>query len=214
MKVLITWNEDCKLYQYSNDAFINNINTFSPQLFEDISYRELVNDVIEIQYQWIDPIKIRDKIYGKEPKEVTFWVFTQERIVCCFGNSESGIAYAISKLSERTSTVFEKINIFKSWDKLNFLKDGNFGKLTTLHMRRSPTPSNSSEIKKVSIKELADKEIEQYLCSNEVTNLTFVFENINFYLDINSVISFLSTTSEKEIYLVIKNIIKDISKKI
>lgn len=217
MGVLIAWYEDCILFSYHNENFFNTINTLSPHYFEDITIEEEAEGITSIQYRWIDPIRVKDKIYAKEQKEVTFWIYKKEKLICCFGNSESGISYAINKIAEKTSTQVTKVNTFSIWKKEYYDKDSLdnwIGDLTTIHVKTNPTPFNNTEIKKIKVNDLAKEEIDQLLSKFELTNMNFIFQSTPFYLDTNSVISFLNTVSEEEINVVIGKIIREISNKL
>lgn len=72
-------------------------------------------DVIKAKFQWVDPIKVRDKIITTERKTIDFLIFEDINVVCIFGGSESHIAYTISKISQVFPIVLKKVDLFEKY---------------------------------------------------------------------------------------------------
>lgn len=208
---MLAWMEDCILYKFDSTDIINGINELTSHNFESIVCKEMAHQVFEIQYTWIDPIRMKDKLIARDQKSVTFWIFNNEKIMSCFGNSESAISYAVQNMMRKTSIKFKRINTFDHWFNWHYQTKKWFASLIGIHQKRIPTVSDEREILKINIRELTAQELDNLFEQQMVTNLTFSYKSTIFYLDLASVISFPDTIKEKEIFDVIKNIAGDIN---
>ncbi|GEC93577.1 hypothetical protein [Brevibacillus brevis] len=203
---MLAWMEDCILFEYDATDFENVVGELTPSRFEDLSCTKLSTNVFKIEYSWIDPIRMRDKIISRDQKSVTMWIFCSEKIVSCFGNSESAISYAINSLSEKSSIVFKRINTYEYWSRVFNHSNGWFADLISVHVKKSPSAFDEREILNISIKDISEDKLREFFVQDLVTNLTFTYQKTIFHLDLASVISFSDTVKEQEIFQVVNKI--------
>ncbi|MGF9911893.1 hypothetical protein ABEX47_04675 [Paenibacillus ehimensis] len=206
---MLSWNEDCIIYKIENHSSNFDFNELPSSSFEQVTFSDINNELIEINYAWIDPVRIRDKIISKEQKEVTFWLFKNEKILCSFANSESTMSYAINKLGKILSFGYTRINPFDHWVKNYFKKNNWFAELISVHIKTTPSAFDNNEIKKISIKSLSEFNYKSLFDKHTVTNLTFSMNNTIFYIDSVSVISFPNTIKESDILKILSVVIKE-----
>lgn len=210
---MVAWYEDCLLFSYNNNLF-EKLHTLTLSTFEEITVNRINNNVLAVNYKWIDKIRIQDKIFSKEAMEVDFWIYHQESILCCFGNSESAISYAVGKISQKTSTNIEKIETYKIWRTKIYNNIGKsdvcFGKMTSIHINNNLSIIERG-IKKIPINNLKQNVINELLNLEDVTNISFLFKKTPYNIGANSVISFPTTTNEDQNFEIINLIVKEIS---
>lgn len=212
---MLTWTTDSILFHFVSEIKIQDLNGLATSPFEDLSVSKKNDDVIELVYTWLDPVRVRDKILSREQRSVSCWVFKSEKFICAFSNSESSIAYFMSKLSTIIPTQFERVFPYDYWKQFYYCKNLNwFAKLTSIHIEKKPTSHDPNEIKKISIKNITEFELESLFENNSVTNLTFHMEgNTIFYIDKNSVVSFPDTAIENDVFYTLSALIKEMSRK-
>jgi hypothetical protein len=184
----------------------------SSSAFEEIVIEQKNENLVEINYSWIDLVRIRDKYNHRNQSNVSSWYFLNENILCTFSNSESAVAHVVKSLYNYLPSSFERLSSFEYWKENHLLDNDWFAKLTSIHVKRNPTPSDDREIKKINLKNINKDEYIEFFKTNLVTNLTFVMnDTIVFYIDTASVITFPDTIKEVEINSVLKNVVKGLS---
>jgi len=206
---MLIWGEDCTFYKYSDEKFVSRVLSLTCNNFEAIEYLEFHN-VKQILYRWIDPITIKNKLILREQKEIIFWIFEEKKLICCFGNSESGITYAIHNMFLKTNVHLEKIPLFEYWKNIFFTKESWFATLSNIQVKTESTVFNDTNLKNLVVSRLKSSEIVSFFDSDSVASITFRYNNVPFFLDQNSVISFHTTIDESEILEIIKTLAKDI----
>lgn len=211
---MVAWYEDCLLFSYNNNEFFEKLHTLTLHSYEELQIKRMNSNVLAINYKWIDKIRIHDKIFSKEAIEVDFWIYCQENILCCFGNSESAISYAVSEISQKTSTLIEKIDTYEIWKSQIIFDIYNkvdwIGEMTSIHINNKFSIIERG-IKKIPVKDLNPDVINKYLNSEGVTSISFIINKTPYNIGTNSVISFPTTTNENQNFEIINLIVKEIS---
>ncbi|OAH59393.1 hypothetical protein AWH48_14730 [Domibacillus aminovorans] len=206
-------HRDCIFYKYSGTPNWRDIENTQQDNFCSFSCESYEQEILTASFEWLDPIKVRDKIITSERKKIKFFVFKNSKVICIFGGSESQIAYTISKLLTFFPISFEKVNIFESY-KEQFLKlpyQKGFT-LSSIDIAKQQSGFDDSTYINIKIDEIEPVKLAKYISVPEVLSLIIFFEEkqIYFSLDLYSVVSFFDTDEFNSIYEVCKRIVIDI----
>ncbi|CAM4190497.1 hypothetical protein [Saccharibacillus endophyticus] len=210
---MLTWTSDCLVFDIDFKTRIQDqgdIKTPSP--FEKMHISKMKDNVVEIDYTWLDSIKVNDKIFRKEQKRINGWIFMEEKTMFIFSNSESSVTYFISRLTEIFQFKIKKIPLFSKWRKFLLKKDilKRF-KIINVHIVKEATAFDQNDIRKVAIKTLDDLQIKRMISNDLITNLTFETEEKKvFFIDKDSAISFPDTLKEADIFDCLSLIVKEL----
>ncbi|PRT36263.1 hypothetical protein C6359_03675 [Bacillus wiedmannii] len=201
---------DCIFYKYTGAPMWKEIE-LSGEYFSSFKYELYDNDVIKAKFQWVDPIKVRDKIITNERKTIDLLIFEDVNVICIFGGSESHIAYTISKISQSFSVTLKKIDLFKRYKDfaINNKESGSL-ELTSIDMSKKPTGYDSNDYVNFPIKGIEFNVLKEYIESDNLVNFVIYIESIQlyFFIDYMSVVSFLDTDEVSMILNACKRIVK------
>lgn len=216
---MVQIERDCILFKLNKSVQINEDSIYSTpnKNFEKFDIQKLNDKVLKLTYSWLDPVRIRNKIIARDNVSVTFLYFLNLKTFACFGNSESYISYAISKLESKLKLpTLEKVNLFL-FCKTQILNNINSktARLTSIHIynkNKLLTECDEGDLKKYSIKTLKIEELVEFLRSEYLESFTYKSDDYNtyFYIDKESVISFPENIKEE----VVSNVLMGISKEL
>ncbi|QWG75811.1 hypothetical protein EXW50_28055 (plasmid) [Bacillus mycoides] len=205
---------DCIFYKYTGTPVWEKIEFGRNEQFSTFKCEPYETDVIRAEFQWVDPIKVRDKIITTERKKIDFLIFENIGILCIFGGSESHIAYTISKISQVFPVVLEKIDLFKRYQEIMINdKKSDMLRLTSIDMSKEPTGYDDDDYVNLPIKGTDLNKLKEYIESENLINFIIYIEDIKlyFFLDYMSVVSFLDTDESFHILHACKRIVNYIA---
>ncbi|WP_079914129.1 hypothetical protein [Paenibacillus sp. 32352] len=208
---MLIHEKDITYYTILDSNYLKDLPHFVIREFEHLQYNDIDAEVTEIEYNWADPVKIKDKVISRQTRSIVFWILKRQNALCIFSNSESEVAYLLSKLENRQVNYFKKINIYDIWKKKFMESDEkSLAELVSIQVKREITASNSIDFNSIQVNKLKKEEIINYLSSNNICFLTFKLLDTNGYfnLDSSSVISMNDTDTYEDI----KNVIFQVSK--
>ncbi|HDR8084501.1 TPA: hypothetical protein VCA30_000999 [Bacillus cereus] len=207
-------HRDCIFYKYTGTPEWKEIELGRGESFSSFKCELYETDVIKAKFQWVDPIKVRDKIITTERKTIDFLIFEDINVVCIFGGSESHIAYTISKISQVFPIVLKKVDLFEKYKEyvINNKQNGFF-KLQSIDVSKEPTGYDSDEYINISTKEIELDILKEYIESDKLVSFVISIESIQlyFFLDYMSVVSFMDTDEVASILNACKRIVKYIA---
>lgn len=207
---LLDLERNCIFYNVGDVQSIKNGMQINTSLFDRFDVDETNSNYTKVTYSWIDHIRVKDKIVGRQQKSVSFILFELENVVCFFLNSESKMIFIINKLIEISQTYFTKIDIFNLFINNLLSKKEIIFKLINLHVNKQPTTYNEVDFWEISIEETNMDEFSIFFHSGRITSITLKNKNSYFYLDSQSVVSFNDTDEIREIFDVVIKITKHI----
>ncbi|MCM3787888.1 hypothetical protein M3221_05580 [Domibacillus indicus] len=206
-------HRDCIFYKYNGAPDWGDIKNKQEDSFCFFNFEPYEDGILNVSFEWIDPIKIRDKIIASERKKIRFFVFEESRVICIFGGSESHIAYTISKLSAFFPMSFEKVEIFEAYKK-QFLNAPSYKgfTLTSIDISKQQSGFDDSTYTNIKVTDIESGKLMKYMSSSETLSLVILFEDkkIYFSLDLYSVAAFFETDEADSIYEVCKRIVVDV----
>ncbi|MBP3951162.1 hypothetical protein [Bacillus suaedae] len=209
---MLIWVKDCVLYRSNMNITTQQLESnLTPGSFDKYRFTIITNQITEIEYTWLDSIKIRDKIITKKPKTLKAWFFTKSSNIIFFGNSESDINFLKTKLESSLGNSLTKLDIFSTWKNKYNNNINWFAKLISVHIKNEIIPYDEDLIKKLPVDVLGPENIKTYLNNklDLIANLTFLYNKTYYYMDINSVISFPDTIEIDEIVLVLNEVLSE-----
>ncbi|GED26922.1 hypothetical protein BAG01nite_30240 [Brevibacillus agri] len=202
---------NCVFYNVDDINRIKNSIKINTSLFDKFQIEEDCSDYTKVTYTWIDHIRVRDKIVGREQKTVSFLLLGPSNIICFFLNSESKMVFIIKKLIDISQVSFKKLNLFNIFINGRLDEKKTLFKIINYHVKKPSTTYNENIFWEINNEEIGRSEIRNFYDSNLITNLTLKSNNIYFYLDSQSVVSFNDTDGIKEILDVIVKITGNIN---
>ncbi|AKA44196.1 hypothetical protein [Paenibacillus polymyxa] len=194
---------------YSIDRAIK-VDSITVSNFEKI---EMLSDCTNYQihqYNWVDPIKYKEKLISKSTKSVSMIYFKNQLTIFLFGNSESNISYVESRLKRLFSVKFKKVDLYPKI--INKLSSNNY-KLKVINIQFVRVKDNLE--KWVSIDAIGLSKNEFLKIINEENPQTIsLYDELNkayFSVDINSSLSFNDTTTISDIVGVLEYVSSCIS---
>ncbi|MEW5553195.1 hypothetical protein ABGT22_25395 [Peribacillus frigoritolerans] len=203
------FNRDCIFYKYTGEPNWNNISIKQGDDFSSFSYEQLEGNIIKANFEWIDPIKIRDKIISTKKKNIMFLIFLDKQILTIFGSSESSISYTITKIQQMFPITLEKVNIFLDFkSKLSIKKKEEFT-VTSIDINKTPLGFETIDYVNIALKNLTSSDLEEIKQSQKILSLVIYLDLIKIYFSIDfiSVISFFDTDEFDSIYNACKRIV-------
>ncbi|MFJ8066100.1 hypothetical protein ACIQYS_15850 [Psychrobacillus sp. NPDC096426] len=199
-------NRDSIYYFYEGSIDWENIINQNEE-YLSIIYKT-TNDVVNVNIEWMDSIRVKDKIVAKNKKQLKLLVYESSKTICIFSSSESHIAFAIAQLNNYFQISIQKVKLFELYQNF-FIKSlvKNTFKLTSLDIFRASAESFIN----ISVQEIKQHELLTVL-TNQTKALVILHEDkdIYFVIDSNSIVSFFDTEESLGIYDVCKRIVKDI----
>ncbi|MEC5425126.1 hypothetical protein QGM71_16695 [Virgibacillus sp. C22-A2] len=207
--------KDCIICEIDKDLSVDKIKKgLSSTTFEVFNFKVIDSDILEVEYKWLDSIKIKDKIVSRKQKTVKSWIYHKINHIIVFANSESDVNFFKIKIQNSLHVIFKDINIFEKWKK-DYLNKGLWiADLTNIQIKNNIIPYDDEEMINISIHHLDFKEINAYLTKrlDSLVSLTFKYNgsnNITFYLDPKSIISFPDTIRLNEMIEVFDEVLND-----
>jgi len=204
---MLYFERDCILFKVNNKLKFIDYRPITP--FEQVRVKER-GQYQEITYTWLDPIRVSEKIVAKNQNSMFGIYFYDKDVIAFFSSSESNIGYVINKFEKAFNIQFNKCDIYNQC-KNNVLTENpnEFAELINIHLYKNSTEEYN--IKKLSIKDIPNNILKQYIISDQVASLTFKFTDQKvsyFYLDKGSVITFPDTVKEEVVYNVLEKLIQ------
>ncbi|WP_078430446.1 hypothetical protein [Alkalihalobacterium alkalinitrilicum] len=211
---MLIWAKDSLFFNIDKNLSKENFHSITPSVFEKIYIKDINEDILQIEYQWIDSIKISDKIYSNKAKNIICWFFNQKNIIVFFSNSQSEVSYIKNKLEKNLKATFSVLEIYNQWKKAYITQSQWFCDLITIHIKNEIVPYDEDETIKVHINDKKHDEIKDILTKKTdlISSLTFSCNHkfSYFYLDPESVISFPETINIESIIFVLNGVLNEI----
>ncbi|EPD54170.1 hypothetical protein HMPREF1210_00155 [Paenisporosarcina sp. HGH0030] len=201
-------HRDCVFYLYEGNLDWEHIRNQEDN-FCVINYGFYQNNILEASVEWIDSIKVKDKIIASTKKKIIFYVYEKNKVICIFGGSESQIAYAIAKLVTNFHISLNKVDTFRNYKDyfLNPQSEQGF-KLTSIDVSKRSTGRVNNSYINIPIKEINEKEMKDVLQYTEALVVYYEGNSVYFVIDSNSVVSFFNTDEHQLIIDVCKRIVR------
>lgn len=200
--------KDCIIYKSKSIIDFDKFkSSYTP--YEKFDVKDYSSEIKTISYTWIDPIRVRDKIIAKDKRSIVLVYLFKKNIIACFGTSESQIGYVVNRIEKVSKVNLGKIDIFKDFSNIITTQP------ITVHLQMGDNyyddTLDNPDLIKVKVKDLQEKDLENYFAEGKVVLLTFKFLTNNnmftyFYIDRGSVLTFPDTEKEDVIYNVLEKI--------
>lgn len=208
------FDRDCLLYEYDNPLILEKLREQKADIFFNFIFEDEGEDVTKVSFNWVDPIKVRDKIVATKKKQVMFLIFKSKNYACFFGNSESSIAYTITKLMEITSINLVKVNIFNLFSKYEQIKAmPRVFKLVSIdyRIRESNFDNKQNYIENIAVSDVSEVELNKLLESSRIVGLVYSMnEKYYFNIEYTSVISFYDTSDYNEVLTICNGLVENV----
>jgi len=207
--------KDCIICKIDKDLSVDKIKKgLSSTTFEIFNFKVIDSDILEVKYKWLDSIKIKDKIVSRKQKTVKSWIYHKINHIIVFANSESDVNFFKIKIQKSLHVIFKDINIFEKWKKEYLNKRLWIADLTNIQIKNNIIPYDDEKMINISVHRLDFKEINGYLTKrlDSLVSLTFKYKssnNITFYLDPKSIISFPDTIKLNEMIEIFEEVLND-----
>ncbi|WP_339838641.1 hypothetical protein [Paenibacillus sp. FSL R7-0272] len=191
---------DCVGYSVDSDIKISSKKISN---FEEI---ETLSDSVSYQvhrYNWVDPIRYREKFISKTTKSVSIIYLKSDLTFFLFGNSESNITYVVSRLKSLFSIHIEKLDLYPKIVSELLSKNKKYKIVNIQFVRETDQLEKWISLDTVG---LSQNELSKILREEtpQAISLYLEFNNTYFTVDVHSSMSFNDTSSIPEIVGVLK----------
>ncbi|MGG4046316.1 hypothetical protein [Paenibacillus favisporus] len=186
---------DCVAYSINSAIKIDSKRVSN---FEEI---EMLSDCITYQihrYNWVDPIRYKEKLISKSTKSVSMIYFKNQLTIFLFGNSESNISYVESRLKRLFPIHFERVDLYPKI--INKLSSNNH-KFNVINIQFVRVKDNLEKWVSIDTNGLSKIELVKIL-SEEKPQTISLYDELNktyFSVDVNSSLSFNDTSTISDI---------------
>jgi|SRR5699024_5505133 len=204
--------KDCIICMYDKNLSMNHIAKYlTSNTFEKYSLKKLNDKILDVEFTWLDSIKIRDKIVSRKQKTIRSWIYLDMNYIVLFGSSESDVNFFKTKLQNLLGITIKELNLYSEW-RWNYLhKRSWIATLTSIQLKDEITPYDEGRITSIQVNNLTLEEVKRILTErmNLIISLTFSYRKYNkitFYMDPKSVISFPDTIHLNEMIVILDEV--------